>query len=78
MDPTRLREISSKAGKASQATGKANRFREGSNAKIAGRRGGLASGKVRGAKKAAPPAMLVTGGAATDGPDLAARTIRGE
>lgn len=54
MDPEKHRAISSIAGKASQATGTANKFRKGGNASAAGRRGGIASGLVRAQKKAAP------------------------
>lgn len=69
MDKKLLREIAARAGKASQATGTANRFTKTSG-KVAGKKGGLHSGVVRSRRKkereggAAPPAMLVTGGAA--------------
>lgn len=76
MDPKRLREVASKAGKNSQATGKANRFTKASASK-AGKKGGLHSGTVRAARArarrrqeeegAAPPAMLEAEGAAVGG-----------
>lgn len=52
LSPERLREISSKAGKASQASGAGHRFSE-ADAKKAGRVGGRNSGVVRREKKLA-------------------------
>lgn len=49
LSPDRLREIASKAGKASQANGNAHHFSK-ALATTAGRKGGLASGRVRSAK----------------------------
>lgn len=73
--------VSSLGGKESQRRGTANRFKKNAQASIAGRRGGIASGKTRRAKKrAAPPDMLETGGAAGGlGEERATGTVaRGE
>lgn len=41
MDPEKLREISSKGGKASHASGRGHEFASGAEAQAAGRKGGL-------------------------------------
>lgn len=65
MDPEKHRLISSKAGTSSQASGKGHRFKKGREASAAGRRGGISSGKVRGARKRAAPPAMPTGDAAS-------------
>ena len=52
LDPERLREISSKAGKTSQANGTAHRFTKAEASKY-GKVGGRNSGLIRREKKAA-------------------------